>query len=145
MLLAGRDPIEFANATNAYWRIVTNDAAGPVLRQKAEYGIGRAFALQAFDLQNRSGPSTEVTNLFSAALEHYYNVILGAGPLAQTDPDRLWVREAGIAGAKLAEERRQWKTAVGIYERLGSLLPPLRPRLQDKLDKAREHLRLDGG
>jgi TolA-binding protein len=145
MQLASRDFKEYANATNAYWRIVTNETAGPALRQRAEYGIGRAFALQAFDLQIRGGPSTEVTNLFSAALEHYYNVMLGAGPLAQTEPDRLWVREAGIAGAKLAEERRQWKIAVAIYERLGSLLPPLRPRLQDKLDKAREHLRLDGG
>ena len=86
-----------------------------------------------------------MTNLLSAALEHFYNVVLGSGPLAQTEPDPLWVREAGFAGARLAEERRRWKIAVGIYERLASLLPPLRPRLQDKIDKAREQLRLEGG
>lgn len=142
--LASRDPRQYDIATNAYWRVVTNDTASAGLRQMAAHGIGRALALQAFDLQTRAGPSPEVTNLLTAALEQFYNVVLSAGPLAMTDPDPIWLKEAGLAGAKLAEERRQWKIAASLYERLSIALPPLQPRLQDKLDKAREQLRLEG-
>ena len=137
--LASQDSTQYASATNAYWNVLTNKTADASLRSMALFGIGRAFELQA-----DGKPPNEATNLITAAFEHYYDVVLGAGPLAQTGSDPSWVKEAGLTAARIAEDRRQWKRAIRIYERIGTVLPPLKPRLQDKIDKARELLRLEG-
>ena len=137
--LASEDPKQYESATNAYLNVLTNKTADAALRSMALCGIGKAFELQA-----AGQPASESTNCFTAAFEHYYDVVLGAGLLAQTGTDPFWLKEAGMAAARIAEDRRQWKTAIRIYERIGSVLPPLKARLQDKIDKAREQLRLEG-
>jgi TolA-binding protein len=137
--LASQEPAQYERATNAYWQVLTNKAADAELRSKALFAIGRAFELQAAGL-----PASEATNLLSAAFEHYYDVVIGAGPLAQTGTDPLSLKEAGLAAARIAEERRQWKRAISIYERMAPAVPTLKRRLQDKIDKAREQLRLEG-
>lgn len=138
--LAVQDTNQYAAATNAYWRVVTNETAGATLRCMAAHGIGRALELQA------GGRATETaTNLVSAAFDLYYSVVTGSGPLAGIEPDPNWVREAGFAAIRIAEERRQWQLAVRLYERVIRALPSLEPRLRDKLDKAREKARGEGG
>jgi len=137
--LASQYPMQYESATNAYWNVLTNKTADAVLRSMALFGIGRAFELQA-----AGQPANEATNFITAAFEHYYDVVLGSGPLAQTGTDPIWLKEAGLAAARIAEDRRQWKAAIRIYERVGSVLAPLKARLQDKIDKAREQLRLEG-
>lgn len=137
--LASQDPKQYESATNAYLNVLTNKTADAALRSMALFGIGRAFELQA-----AGQPASDATNFFTAAFEHYYDVVLGAGPLAQTGTDPFWLKEAGLAAARIAEDRRQWKTAIRIYERIGSVVAPLKARLQDKIDKAREQLRLEG-
>jgi len=137
--LASQDPKQYESATNAYWNVLTNKTADATLRSMALFGIGQAFELQA-----AGQPANEATNLITVAFEHYYDVVLGAGPLAQTGTDPFWLKEAGLAAARIAEDRRQWKRAISIYERVGSVLASLKPRLQDKIEKAREQLRLEG-
>ena len=137
--LASQDPMQYASATNAYWNVLTNKTADAELRTKALVAIGRVFELQAAGM-----PANEATNLISAAFEHYYDVVIGAGPLAQTGSDPLSLKEAGLAAARIAEDRRQWKRAISIYERMMPVVAPLKQKLQDKIDKAREQLRLEG-
>jgi tetratricopeptide (TPR) repeat protein len=138
--LAVQDPSQYAAATNAYWRVVTNSAAGGNLRGMAAFGIGRACEAQA------AGSAPEVaTNLIAAAFDQYYSVVTGSGPLTLVQPDPEWVRDAGLAGIRIAEERGQWQLAARLYERIAAVLPALKARLQDRIDKARDKARLEGG
>ncbi|MFM1770829.1 MAG: hypothetical protein RJA22_3358 [Verrucomicrobiota bacterium] len=137
--LAVEEPRQYEAATNAFHSVLTNTAATPALRAMAEFGLGRALELQA-----TNGPTADSTNLLSAAFDHYFNVLLGAGPAQGGEPDPFWIRQAGYAAARLAEERRQWNVAVNIYSRMADLLEPLRPRLQDRIEKARDRARAEG-
>jgi len=49
--------------------------------------------------------------------------------------DPFWVKEAAVSAARLAEELRQWDVASKWYERLLTLLPPLRRTWELKLEK----------
>lgn len=141
--LAAQDPRQYELATNAFRSVLTNSAATPALRAMAEFGLGRALELLATNPPAADNASLlNTTNLLSAAFDHYFNVLLGAGPLSGMEPDPFWVRQAGFAAARLAEERRQWEVAANIYSRMADLLPPLRPRLLDRIEKARERARL---
>jgi tetratricopeptide (TPR) repeat protein len=134
--LAAQDAREYESATNAYWRVITNGLADIAVRSQAEYGLGRALELQA-----AAKPAEESAGWLFGAFEHYYNIVVGSNLRAGDQPDPFWVEKAGMAAARLKEEQKQWTTAVRIYERLHEVLPPLRPRLQDKMNKARELLR----
>lgn len=134
--LAAQDPKEYESATNAYWRVITNGLADISVRSQAEYGLGRAFELQA-----PGKPSEEGAGWIAGAFEHYYSIVIGSNLRAGDEPDPFWVEKAGMAAARLKEEQKQWSTAIRIYERLHEVLQPLRPRLQDKINKARENLR----
>lgn len=138
--LAVQDTSQYAAATNAYWRVVTNDAAGGTQRSMAAYGVGRAFEAQA------AGSAPDIaTNLITAAFDQYYSVVTGSGPLTLVKPEPAWVRDAGFAAIRIAEERRQWQLAARLYERITAALPALKARLQDRIDKARDKARLEGG
>jgi hypothetical protein len=76
-------------------------------------------------------------------LDHYFNVFLGSNARDGEEPDPNWVEHAGLAAARLAEDLKQWATAIHIHERLQKLFPPIRGRLQDKLDRLQEQLQLE--
>ena len=106
----------------------------------AAYGVGRAFEAQA------AGSAPDIaTNLITAAFDQYYSVVTGSGPLTLVKPEPAWVRDAGFAAIRIAEERRQWQLAARLYERIIAALPALKARLQDRIDKARDKARLEGG
>ncbi len=67
------------------------------------------------------------------ALE-YYSKVLYAG-----DADPYWVEQAGVAAARLCEERQQWEQAVHIYNRVLQAVPSLRPTLVNKIAAAQSH------
>lgn len=134
--LARDDPRQYADATNAYTRVLTNATASSAMRSMAEFGLGQTLELMA-----RNGAAADATNLLTAAFDHYLNVVIGASVAGEADP--FWIKQTGYAAAKLAEERQQWDIAANVYERMAVSLPILRPRLQDRIDKARERARAE--
>lgn len=134
--LASQDAKQYEMATNSYWRALTNALADISVRSQAEFGIARALELQA-----AGKPAEESANWLAGAFDHYYSIVIGSNLRAQEEPDPFWVEKAGVAAARIKEEQKQWPTAIRIYERLQEVLPPLRPRLQDRINRAREQLR----
>jgi TolA-binding protein len=134
--LASQDTKQYETATNHYWKVVTNALADVSVRSQAEYGIARAFELQA------AGKSAEESAAWlGGAFEHFYAIVIGSNLRAQEEPDPFWLEKAGLAAARLKEEQKEWRTAIRIYERMQEVLAPLRPRLQDRINKAREQQR----
>jgi hypothetical protein len=130
--LAAHDPNSYSEATNAYNRVLQSPIADVSARSQAEFGLGKVM-----ERLSRTGDPA----LWKIAFEHYYNVVRGKNTSDQTDP--YWVKEAGLAAARLAEEHQEWELATRIYTRLSEMLPPLRNALKSRLDKAREQLRAD--
>jgi hypothetical protein len=114
---------------------MTHPLADVTTRSRAEFGLAKALEAQA-----GGGSAPDSAGFRSAAFEHYYNIAMGSNLRSGEESDLNWVKEAGFAAARLAEEQRQWKVALNIYKQLYELLPPLRPRLQDKMDKVNEQL-----
>jgi hypothetical protein len=133
--LASQDASQYDRATNAYMTAMTQTLADVSTRSRAEFGLAKALEVQAM-----GGTTAEGAAFRNAAFEHYYNVALGANLRGGEECDLTWVKEAGFAAARLAEEQRQWTVALNIYKHLHDLLAPLRPRLQDKMDKVNEQL-----
>jgi TolA-binding protein len=136
--LANQDPKQYETATNAYWEVIKHPFADIATRSLAEIGIARA--LQA---QTVGRPPAESVTILKSALDHYFNIFLGSNARDGEEPDPNWVEHAGLAAARLAEDLKQWATAIHIHERLQKLFPPIRGRLQDKLDRLQEQLQLE--
>ena len=133
--MAAQDPRLYEAATNAYQRVLTNTLADSSTRALAGYGLARTLESMA-DIPTTGRTSPEGAALLQGAFEHYYNIVISDREV----PDPFWLREAGFAAARLKEEQRQWSVAISIYQRLQDQLTPLRARLQDRIDRAREQL-----
>ncbi|HYV31708.1 MAG TPA: tetratricopeptide repeat protein, partial [Candidatus Binatia bacterium] len=134
--LASEDPKQYENATNAYWKVITHPLADVSVRSLAEFGLGHALELSAFG----KAPA-ESAALLEAAFYHYYRIVLGDNLRDKERPDPFSMERAGMAGARLKEEQKQWSVAINLYQRLQQVLIPLRPRLEEKINKAREQSR----
>src|SRR5207244_3524917 len=129
--LASQDPKQLAEATNAYLTVMTQlPEADVTARSLAEFGLAAAIKTQA-----DGKPPLESVALLKTSLDHLLNIVFGKNLREGEDPDPTWVERAGLAAGRLAEELKQWNIAMNIYERLQSSLPPLRPRLQDRINK----------
>jgi TolA-binding protein len=129
--LASQDPKLYDSATNAYFKVLTSPVADVSARSQARVGIGLVLERLA---------KTTDPELWRAAFESYYSV---ADPRHLRDGEKLdpyWFNIAGLAAARLSEEHQEWETAIRIYLRMIDALPPLRPTLERKLEKAREQL-----
>jgi hypothetical protein len=84
----------------------------------------------------------ERAELLKAAFEHYFRILIGHNLESTEKSDPVWVEKAGFAAARLKEAQGEWQIALNIYQRLWEIdgLSALRPRLQDKIGKAREKL-----
>jgi TolA-binding protein len=129
--LAGQDPKFYETATNAYHQVL-GSRADIAARSQAEVALGQIMEQLARTLD----PALR-TNAFN----HYYNVVSGKNLRDDEKIDPYWYYAAGAGAVRIAEEQQQWEIAVRIYERLSEVLPPLRPALEKKIDKAREQLR----
>lgn len=136
--LASADFRQYENATNAYWKVVTNSLADVTTRSLAEFGLGRALELQA-----AGTAASDNAALLKAAAEHYYRIAFGGNLTGTEHSDPYWLEKAAMAAARLAEDQKQWSIAIGIYERLRNTLEPLRAGVKDRIDRAREQLRLE--
>src|SRR5262249_26475321 len=107
-------------------------------RSRAEWGLANALKLQAADK-----PPAESTALLKAALDHFLNVFFCDNLGEFEEPDPIWIQTAGLAAARVAEDLKQWNVAINVYQRLQTSLPFLGPRLQPRIDRNQEQLRLD--
>ncbi|HXJ57238.1 MAG TPA: tetratricopeptide repeat protein [Verrucomicrobiae bacterium] len=129
--LASQDPKQYETATNAYREVIKPTSSADIAtRSVAEFGIARALQSQTI-----GRPAAESAASLKVALDHYLNIFLGKNARDGEEPDPNWVEHAGLAAARLAEDLKQWPIAISIYERLQKLFPPIRVRLQDKIDR----------
>lgn len=140
--LASQDPKQYANAASAYWKVITNQVADLSTRSLAEYGLGRVFEIEATD--NKT--AAERADLFKAAFEHYFAILIGQNLRSLEKSDPIWIEKAGFAAARLKEAQGEWQVALNVYQRMLEIeeLAPLHPRLQDKIGKAKEKLGATG-
>lgn len=127
---------QYEAATVEFQKVLTNRLAGPTAR--AISGVGLAVVLEK-QAQQKTG--AESASLLKSALTHYLDVFYYRKDLKDGEkPDLFWVKKAGWEAARLAESSGDWTQALKIYERLGTLIPALRPSLEKKAGRARENL-----
>ena len=68
--------------------------------------------------------------MLNAALDRYLNVVYGKNLRDGERPDPFWIKEAGLAAARVLETRGQWNESINLYRRLQDLVPSLRPVLE---------------
>ena len=134
--LAATDRKYYAAATNAYQKVLESPRAIVTARSKAEVGIG--LVLEKLLPTQKTG--SESPALPKRALDHYLNVALAANLHEGELADPFWVKKAGMEAARLAEASGNWPQALNLYQRLETLLPPLKDMLEKKIAKAREHI-----
>ena len=107
------------------------------IRSQAEVGLGKVLEKQA---ALRQPPDNKP--LLVEARDHYLNVFNGANLVEDEKPSAFWVKEAGFAAARIAEDQQEWQVAANIYTQLGKLLPPVQDMIGKKLERALEQTRL---
>jgi tetratricopeptide (TPR) repeat protein len=128
---------QYENATNSYQQVLSSNA-DVAARCQAEFGMGLAF-----EGMSKLKAVPESLALLDSAFARYANIVYQKN-LAETEmPDAFWLKKAGLAAARLAEERKQWQVAIKIYTRLAGQLPPLRELLEKQIAKARDQQRLE--
>jgi TolA-binding protein len=124
----------YESAIEAYQKVPQSDFAAHSL---AEIGLGTVLERQA-KLPTTPDPEP----LLKAAFDHYYNVVSGKD-LDEGKVDLVYFKKAALAAARVAEERKQWETAIRVYNRLISLVPTAKAGLEKKIERAAEQLRLE--
>jgi TolA-binding protein len=129
--LASVDTNNYELAANAYTNaLLKSDLADARCRSIAEVGLAKVMEKQA-----EQAASEDRARLLSEALRHYWNVIdgqvLGEGEVA----DPLWLKEAAVAAAHLAEELQRWDEAANLYQKLARWAPPMRKAWESRLDR----------
>lgn len=127
--LASADPKRYAAAAEAYQRVLESPGDSGV-RSMAEVALGLVLQKQA-PLKTES----EQAALLDAAMAHLLNVFYGRNLRAGELPYPAWLKQAGLYAAQLAESRKQWEVARGVYQRLITELPPLAPRFERRLQE----------
>ncbi|MBK9139163.1 MAG: tetratricopeptide repeat protein [Verrucomicrobia bacterium] len=132
--LAAQDPKRFDRAAEAFRKVIESNA-GVALRSQAEVKLATTLEKQA-----ALKPPAEQAAQLDQALGHYLRVLYGQNLRPGELADPHWVKRAGLAAAELAEALKRVDTAIGLYQRLLTELPALRPRMERRiaeLEKAR--------
>jgi tetratricopeptide (TPR) repeat protein len=136
--LATQDPAQAAkryeSAAEAYRRVIESSASVKA-RSQAEVGLGIVLRKQA-----PLRPVPEQAAALDQALDHYLRVFYGKNLRDGEAPDPYWLKEAGLEAAALAESLGKWNQAISLYQRLQIELPPLRARLDKKIEQAQRAL-----
>jgi TolA-binding protein len=137
-----KNPKLYDSAAEAFLKVLSFTNADIAVRSQAEVGLGLVRERQA-----QLTPAPANAELWKSARTHYLNVLYGKNLNVnnQEKASLFWQKEAGLAAASLAEQLKDWSSALSIYKRLISLAPPLGPFLEKKLEKAREQARLGKG
>lgn len=136
--LAGEDPKQYDNATNAYFQAMQHPAADANARCLAEFGLAHILEIQGLE---KDRPQESRSALLKQAFDHYFNLVLGGNLTGGDQVDPVWVEKAGFAAARLAEAQGQWPLAITVYQTMREVAEPLRARLDDKIKKAADQMR----
>ncbi len=134
--MATLDSKQYDEATNAYQKVLLPGTKADIfVRSQAEFGL--ALALEGM-AKLKQGPEREA--LLDAAFTHYANLLYEKNVADSEVADAFWLKKAGLAAARVAEERKQWEIAGRIYNRMMTKLPPLRDFLQKQIERTAEQL-----
>lgn len=125
--LAAQDPKRFDRAAEAFRRVIESPA-GVALRSQAEVKLATTLEKQA-----PLKPANEQAAQLEQALNFYLRVLYGQNLRAGELADPYWMKRAGLAAAELAEAMKRTETAIGLYQRLLTELPALRPRMEKRI------------
>jgi tetratricopeptide (TPR) repeat protein len=131
---AAYDPSRYTNAVQCYEDAMNAPQADAEVRSQAEVGLANALLRQA-SLKVPPDPP-----LLKRALDHYVNVVYGRNLRGSETPVPFWVKEAGLAAARILELQRQWPQAIQLYDRLQQMLPSLGPTLERRISVARQQM-----
>jgi tetratricopeptide (TPR) repeat protein len=129
--LAVQDPKLYEAAAEAYREPMKSPVADIHIRSQAEVGFGKVLEKQA---ALRQPPDNKP--LLVEARDRYLNVFNGTNLRDGEKPSPTWVKEAGFAAARLAEEQQEWQVAANIYQRLTKVLPPIQNAVEKRLLRA---------
>ncbi|HKQ40339.1 MAG TPA: tetratricopeptide repeat protein, partial [Verrucomicrobiae bacterium] len=135
--LAKQDAKLYDSAAEAYRDAIKSPGADVHVRSQAEVGLGIVLEKQA---ALRQPPENK--SLLVEARDRYLNVFNGSNLREDEKPSAFWVKEAGFAAARLAEDQREWQVAANIYQRLSKVLPPIQSAVEKKLGRALDQTRL---
>jgi tetratricopeptide (TPR) repeat protein len=124
--LGKADPKHFTAAMAAYDQIIATENIPPSWRNQASYK--KAKTLEQMEQRD-------------AALAIFYGILKSAkaGPR-----ETFWFAKAGFDAAALVEARQQWKSAVGIYEKMAAIPGPHAEQARQRVRKLRlEHFLWD--
>jgi len=136
--MSSQDPKQFAEATNAYLRAMTNVSAAIDVRSQAKFGLAHTLELYGDTL-----PAAEAAGFKKAAFDHYYDIVLGSNLRENEFSDPFWLEKAGTEAANIAENQKQWNTAIAIYQRMQKSLPPIRSRFEEQVRRLQDLMRRD--
>jgi TolA-binding protein len=124
--LGKTDPKQFAAAIATYDQVIATAAAPPSWRNQAAY---------------KKAKTLEQQDQSDAALVIFYDILKNAA----TGPrETFWFAKAGFDAAALVESRQQWKSAVGIYEKMAAIPGPHAEQARQRVRKLRlEHFLWD--
>ena len=120
------DAKQFAAAIATYDQIIATEGASPTWKNQAAYKKAKTFEQQ--DQRDE-------------ALVILYDIVKAnaTGPR-----ETFWFAKAGFDAAALVESRQQWKSAVGIYEKMAAIPGPHAEQARQRIRKLRlEHFLWD--
>ena len=120
------DVKNFASALATYDQVIATEGASPTWKNQAAYK-------KAKTLEQQAQPD--------AALAIFYDILKAnaTGPR-----ETFWFAKAGFDAAALVESRQQWKSAVGIYEKMAAIPGPHAEQARQRMRKLRlEHFLWD--
>ncbi len=124
LALGSKDPKAFDQAIAVFEKLAAQPDVTASWRNKALYK--KAKCLENSDRK-------------AEALAAYYDVLQ---PQAATDaePEYFWYYKAGFDAARILEAQEQWKSAIGIYEKIANLEGPRAAEAKSRADQLRlEH------
>lgn len=133
---AARDNSLYEKAALAYSEAIRAEVSDISTRSQAEIGLAKSYEKQSAMISS----TQRKTNLIQQALDHYLNVLYGNNLKPGEVPNPLWIKEAGLAAARLLESREDWLQVTRIYKRLSALDPQSRASFERKLSDAQKRL-----
>lgn len=133
--LGARDPLQYDRALQAYTNALIHARGTVLTRSAAECGLGLVHEKRAL-----LASGVERGRLQEQALAHYLSIVEGKNLREGERADPFWVKEAGLAAARLVEEGQRWDVAIRIYEQLERRVPSLSENWRARLALARTNL-----
>jgi TolA-binding protein len=126
----------YDEAAGAFQQILTNSMANASQRGKAAVGWAAATEKLAADANE-----LDSEELLDEALDLYLDVLYSKDSIVHPGEvcDSYWTQRAGLDAARLLESRQQWEQAIRVYQDMAELFPPLRPELERKILRDKEH------